>query len=191
VLLLLLLLLPHFSITSSTRNFREIEVDITAVTSKFQNACSNLSEAMSFLSSLERRRDLIDQVFLDAEAACAAVSSSSAAPTSAPAAAPSAIPSNVSNVNSGSDENLRAVSAPTAPVTRVNVDHVHIVLACFTSGRFSYALILLLQVPEVWKVLRREIIDQVGASFKMIRGRACVFWDWDWDCDCNCDNNDK
>ncbi len=186
LLLLLLLLLPHFSITFTTRNFREIEVDITAVTSKFQNACSNLSEAMSFLSSLERRRDLIDQVFLDAEAACAAVSSSSA-PTSAPAAAPSAIPSNVSNVNSGTDENLRAVSAPTAPVTRVNVDHVHIVLACFTSGRFSYALILLPQVPEVWKVLRREITDQVGASFKMIRGRACVFWDWE----CDCDNNDK
>ena len=192
LLLLLLQLLSHSSITCTFRNFREVEVDIIAVTSKFQNACSNLSEAMCFMSSLEKRKDLINHVFLAAEAECAAVSSSSA-PTSAPAEAQSITPANVLNAISETDANARAFSASTAPVARVNIDHVHIVQASVAPARFSSALILVRQVPEVWKVLRRDITEQVGASFKMIRGRGAVaallitIWMIMDDCYCHCD----
>jgi hypothetical protein len=158
------------SSTPISRNIREIEVDMLAISTKFQHAQASLQEAAAFIAALERRKILIDQVFA---ASFTETSSSSSLSQSDEqlSSSSSIIPSNASTYTAVD----RPPFAPSISSPSTALDHVHIVRTkecCFTFAPIPSCLSSNggLKVPAVWNPMRRAFIDQVNGALKSIRG---------------------
>ena len=161
-------LLP--SSTPISRNIREIEVDLLAISTKFQHAQASLQEAAAFIAALERRKILIDQVFA-ASFTEASPSSSLSQSDEQLSSSSSIIPSN-SSAYSAVD---RPPFAPSISSPSNAPEHFHIVRTkkcCFTFATIPSCLSsnVCLKVPAIWNPMRRAFIDQVNVALKSIRG---------------------